>query len=513
MESISNNKRLAKNTLLLYFRMILLMAITLFTSRVVLQTLGVEDYGIYNVVGGFCAMFGILTSSLSTAISRFITVELGKDNIERVRQVFSTSIKVQLALGIVIAILGEAVGYWFMNTQMQIPVGREAAAAWVLHCSILAFIVSLLNVPFNACIVAHEKMSAFAYISILEAVLKLLIVYALLISGFDKLILYAILMFAVQGLLFAIYSLYCKRKFVECNGRTSFDKGLFGEMCKFAGWNFLGNGAAVLNNQGVNMVMNVFYGVVVNAARGISMQVNSAVQQFVSSFMMALNPQITKSYAAGDKQTAYELVCRGSKFSYLIMFMLALPIMLESSQILTLWLGEPPTDADIYVVWTLMATLTIVTGQTLLTLQLAHGDIKKYQIYVTLFGFLPFQLTWIGFAFGASAIWAFQIYFIVYYILIYVRLWLVHDKTGIPYGMFIKDVIIRIHAVTLISVIIPLTVVHLLPSSIGRLILTFAISIAITGVTSYFIGLNETEKGMINRLLIKIKNKIVKLQS
>lgn len=506
----SNNKRIAKNTLLLYFRMFLLMAITLFTSRVVLQTLGVEDYGIYNVVGGFVAMFGILTSSLSTAISRFITVELGKDNLERLRQVFSTSVKVQLAMAVLIAILGEAVGYWFMSNQMQIPEGRETATAWVLHFSILSFIVSLVNIPFNACIVAHEKMSAFAYISILEAALKLAIVYALLMSGYDKLILYAFLMLAVQALLFGIYSMYCKKHFAECNGNSTFDKNLFYEMWKFAGWNLLGNGAAVLNNQGVNMVMNVFFGVVVNAARGIAMQVNSAVQQFVGNFMMALNPQITKSYAAGDKQTAYELVCRGSKFSYLLMFMLALPIMLESNQILTLWLGEPPTDADAYVVWTLLGTLTIVTGQTLLTLQLAQGDIKKYQIYVTLFGFLPFPLTWLGFKLGAPTIWAFQIYFIVYYILIYVRLWLVHDKTGIPYGMFIKDVIGRTHVVTLFSIVIPLTVVFLLPPTFGRLILTFVLSMSVTGITAYCIGLNKIEKGMINRQLLKIKNKIIK---
>lgn len=506
----SNNKRIAKNTLLLYFRMFLLMAITLFTSRVVLQTLGVEDYGIYNVVGGFVAMFGILTSSLSTAISRFITVELGRNELVRLRQVFSTSIKVQLAMAIGIAILAEVVGNWFMNTQMQIPAGRETAAAWVLHCSVLSFVVSLLSIPFNACIVAHEKMSAFAYISILEAVLKLLIVYALLISGFDKLIMYACLMLSVQGLLFIIYSFYCKRKFEECSGKSTFDKQLFGEMWKFAGWNFLGNGAAVLNNQGVNMVMNVFFGVVVNAARGVAMQVNSAVQQFVGNFMMALNPQITKSYAAGDKQTAYELVCRGSKFSYLLMFLLDLPIMLESNQILTLWLGEPPTEAGAYVVWTLLGTLTIVTGQTLLTLQLAHGDIKKYQIYVSLFGFLPFPLTWLGFKLGAPAIWAFQIYFIVYYVLIYVRLWLVHDKTGIPYGMFIRDVIGRTHIVTLISIIIPIFIVFKLPPTFGRLILTFVLSMSITGLVAYYIGLNKTEKGMVNRQLIKIKSRIIK---
>lgn len=506
----SNNKRIAKNTLMLYMRMFLLMGISLYTSRVVLNTLGVEDYGVYNVVGGFVAMFGMLTSSLSGAISRFITVELGKGDLQRLRDVFSTSVKVQLIMSLVIAILGEAIGIWFMNTHMQIPEGREVAAQWVLHCSILSFIVSLINVPFNSTIIAHERMSAFAYISILEAIFKLGIVYILLLFGFDKLILYAILMLTVQVSLTSTYWIYCYRNFSETKGKSTFDKHLFCEMWSFAGWNLLGNGAYVLNTQGVNMVMNVFFGVVVNAARGIANQVNGAVQQFVNNFMMALSPQITKSYAVGDKQTAFALACRGAKFSCLLMFCLALPIIIEADQILSLWLGTPPEESASYVIWTLLASITTVTGQPLLTLQMAHGEIKKYQIYMTIFGFAPFPLTWIGYALGAPAVWSFIIYFIVYYILIYVRMWLVHDKTGLPYSMYLREVIGRTHLVSAISIILPLALVIIVPPSFTRLFFSCVLCILSVIVTSFYIGLTSGERTAILAQVKKITNRYVK---
>lgn len=508
-DSVSNNRRIAKNALLLYMRMFFLMGITLYTSRVVLNTLGVEDYGVYNVVGGFVAMFGILTSSLSGAISRFITVELGKGDLQRLRDVFSTSVQVQLVMSLVIAFLGEVIGIWFMNNYMQIPEGREIAARWVLHCSIFSFIVSLINVPFNSSIIAHERMSAFAYISILEAALKLGIVYLLLLSGFDKLIFYAILMLTIQILLTSIYCFFCRRNFSETRGKSTFDKHLFREMWCFAGWNLLGNGAYVLNTQGVNMVMNVFFGVVVNAARGIANQVNGAVQQFVYNFMVALSPQITKSYAIGDTQTAFTLACRGAKVSYLLMFCLALPIMMEAGQILSLWLGTPPDESVSYVIWTLLASITTVTGQPLMTLQMAHGDIKKYQICMTIFGFAPFPLSWIGYLLGAPAVWAFIIYFVVYYILIYVRIWLVHGSTGLPYSMYLHEVIGRTHLVSAISVILPLVWVFFIPPSISRLLLSCVLCILSAGITSFYVGLTSGERIAILAQVKKITNKFV----
>lgn len=506
-ESQINNKRVAKNTILLYMRMFLLMAISLFTSRVVLQTLGVDDFGIYNVVGGFVVMFSILTSSLTSAISRFITVELGKKNLLRLKVVFSISLSVQLIMSVIIAILAEIIGIWFLYNKMSIPDGRMTAAFWVLQCSLVVFIIGLLNVPFNSTIVAHEKMSAFAYISILEAALKLAVVYALYISPIDRLITYAVLLMLVQFILLSIYGIYCFRKFEECSPRLSFEKQLFKDMWGFAGWNLLGNGAYILNTQGVNMVMNVFFGVVANAARGVANQVSNAVQQFVNNFMMALTPQITKSYAAGETQEAFVLACRGARFSYFLMYFLSLPLMLEIDQILKLWLGVVPEQSSEFVIWTILAALTTVVGQTLVTLQMAHGNIKHYQIVITLWGFAPFPLTWIGYELGAPAIWAFIIYFIIYYILIYVRLYLVHGMTGIPYSLYLKDVVAKIHIVSIIAFIPPFMVVKSMDPTYVRILITGITSVAASSLAIYYLGMQPSER---KKIIGMVKSKIVK---
>lgn len=317
-DNISNNKRLARNTIMLYIRMLILMVIGLFTSRVILQALGVEDYGVNSVIAGFLSMFSIITGSMSRAISRFITVELGKGNLQRLKQVFSTSISVQLIMGLFIVLLIETFGSWFVANKMQIPVGRETAAQWCLHCATLTTFISLMNVPFNSAIVAHEKMSAFAYMTILDAVLKLAICYALYISPIDKLITYSILGVCVSAVTTSVYWIYSLRKFEETSFSFKFDKNLFKEIWGFAGWNLFAQTSWILNTQGINMLMNLFFGVIVNAARGIAVQVNGVIQGFVENFMMALNPQITKSYAAGDKDEAFKLACRGSRFSFYI---------------------------------------------------------------------------------------------------------------------------------------------------------------------------------------------------
>ncbi len=498
-DSAVNNRRIAKNTMMLYLRMFLLLGISLYTSRVVLQVLGVEDYGVYNAVGGFVAMFGMLSSTLSGAISRFITVELGKGNKERLRMVFSTSLKVQLLMAVVVAILAEIIGIWFLYNKMQIPDGRYDAAQWVLHCSIISFIISLFSVPFKSTIIAHEKMSAFAYISILEAALKLGIVFLLSSFAVDKLALYAVLLLAVQTILFFIYAGYCWKKFEECRGKSQFDKSVFREMWGFAGWSFFGNTAYVFNTQGVNMVMNVFFGVVVNAARGIANQVNGAVNQFVNNFTMAINPQIVKSYAVGNKEDSFRLVCRGAKFSFFLMYVISLPIMLEVDQILKIWLKTPPEGSSAFVVWTILASMTTVLGCTLLPLINATGDIKKYQIMMAVFGFSPFPLTWIAYKFGAPAIWAYPIFFVVYYILIYVRLWLVHDKTGIPYAMYFKEVVFRTHITGALALILPLAVVKLIEPSIARLFITCGVSVVSCGVVMMTIGLTPGERDKVEK--------------
>lgn len=510
LESSQNNKRIAKNTILLYLRMFLLMAISFFTSRVILQTLGIEDYGIYNVVGGFVTMFTMITGALSTAISRFLTVELGKGNVDSLRTVFSSSLMVQILLSIFVCIFAESIGIWFINTHMQIPDGREHATYWVLQSSILSFVVSLILVPYNALIIAHEKMSAFAYIGILEATLKLLIVYALWLSPIDQLVLYATLMFSVQALLFLIYRTYCTKKFEECKGKAKYNKQILKKIWRFAGWSLLGNGAGVLNVQGINMIMNVFFGVVVNASRGIANQINGVVQQFVMNFTTAINPQIIKSYSSGNKDYAYTLVCKGAKFSYYLMFCIALPVIMEADAILKIWLGTPPPQASEFVVWTLLGLLPMMIGFTLVTLINAHGDIKRYQIVITLFGIAPFPLSWIAFFMGYSVISSLVIFFIVYYILIYVRLIVVHAKTKIPYNMYIKKVIVPTHLTTLLSIVLPLIIINTIVPSIGRLFLTTLTCIIFSCLSIYTIGIDKEERLFVNSKVKLAINKIIK---
>lgn len=505
-DSQSNNKRIAKNTMLLYFRMFLLMIIGLYTSRVTLQVLGVEDYGIYNVVGGFVVMFNILTLTLTNAISRFITVELGKKNFERLKVVFSTSLNVQLLMSVVVAVFAEIIGIWFLDNKMVIPDGRYDATFWVLQFSILNFILGLINVPYNSVIVAHEKMSAFAYISLLEAALKLLVVYLLLVSPFDKLIVYAALLVSVQAILRLIYGVYCHKHFDECNGKMTFDVALFKDMWKFAGWNLLGSGAYTLNNQGVNMLMNVFFGVVVNAARGVANQVNGVLNQFVNSFTIAINPQITKSYSSGNKEYTFQLVCEGAKFSYLLLYCISLPIMLESDMILKLWLGNPPEHSSEFLIWTILSTLTVCTGNSLVTLIMAHGNIKKYQIIISCIGIAPFPLSWILFIYGYSAVWGFIVYFIIYYLLIYVRLWLVNSMTGIPISLYLKNVILKTHLITLLSIIPTLPVIIFIQQGFIRLLITSFVSVITCLFLVYMIGLSsEQRENVCNKIIRKFK--------
>lgn len=508
-ESNSDSKRIAKNTVMLYFRMILLMIIGLFTSRVILQALGVEDYGINSVIAGFLSMFGIITSSMSSAISRFITVELGKGNMVRLKQVFSTSISVQLFMGLLIVVLIETFGMWFVTTKMQIPEGREVAAQWCLHCATLTTFISLMNIPFNSAIVAHEKMSAFAYMTIVDAVLKLAICYALYISPADKLITYAILGVAVSIITTSIYWIYSLSKFEETSFSFRFDKSLFKEIWGFAGWNLFGQTSWILNTQGINMLMNLFFGVVVNAARGVAVQVNGIIQNFVNNFMMALNPQITKSYAAGDKDTAFRLACRGCRFSFYIMWLLSLPIMIESHQILELWLGTPPEQADAFVVWTILSTLATLLGNTMVTLQMAHGNIKHYQIWITIFGCFPFPLTWLAFELGAPSIVSYYIYVAVYWGLIYVRYHLVHGMTGIPAKMYLGGVVAKTHIVALLSAVVPVTIFLFIPESIVRLIIVGATSILSSCILIYAIGIDEAERYFIkDKVLSRITSKL-----
>ena len=327
-------------------------------------------------------MFSVLSGSLSTAISRFITYELGKGNKENLNKIFSSAVTIQFGLAGIIILLAETIGIWFLNIKMNIPEVRMEAANWVFQFSIITFAINLISVPYNASIIAHEKMSAFAYISILEAVGKLTIAYLITISPIDKLIFYAILMCVVALIVRLTYGNYCKRHFSECTYHFSWDKLLLKQMFGFAGWNFIGASSAILRDQGGNVVINLFCGPTVNAARGIAFQVNNAVNQFVTNFMTALNPQITKSYASGDKEYMMTLIFQGARLSFYMLFLLSLPILVNTHYILTLWLKIVPEHAVLFVQLILIFALSESISQPLITAMLATGKIRNYQIIV-----------------------------------------------------------------------------------------------------------------------------------
>ena len=510
-QTSDNNKRIAKNTLLLYVRMLFTMAVSLFTSRVILNTLGVEDYGINNVVGGIVTMFSVLSGSLSASISRFITFELGKGNLQRLKTIFSTGVNIQLGMSVLIIIIAEAVGIWFLNAKMNIPADRMVAANWVFQCAILTFVLNLLSVPYNAAIIAHEKMSAFAYISVVEVTLKLIIVYMLTISPFDRLKTYAVLLLWVGAVIRFIYGYYCKRHFEECTYHFVFDKPVLKEMTGFAGWNFLGNGAYMLNTQGVNILMNLYFGVAVNAARGIATQVDAALKQFVNNFTTAVNPQITKSYAQGDLAYMHKLVCRSAKFSAFLMMFFAVPIILETNTILTIWLKTVPDYAVIFLQWIIISSfMDTVLANSLVTSMFATGKIKRYQIIVTTVGCLVFPLSWIAFKLGFEPQVGYILYFFIYTILLFVRLYLLKDMVKLPVMMYIREVLYKLAPVIVVGFAIPGILILTMDASWLRLILVCLLSVLVTAASEYFIGLSNKEKDFVAEKIKLVIGKIKK---
>ena len=502
----NNNKRIAKNTLLLYFRMLFMMVVSLYTSRVILNALGVEDFGIYNVVGGVVAMFSVISGSLSAAISRFITYELGKGDQSKLNKIFSASVTIQLLLSLIIVVLIESVGVWFLNAKMTIPAERMTAANWVLQFSIVTFVIGLISVPYNAAIIAHEKMSAFAYISILEAVGKLAIAFLIMVSPMDRLIFYAILMCVVGLIVRFTYGHYCKKHFAECTYHFHWDKTLLKTMSGFAGWQFFGTGSYMLMTQGVNILLNFFFGPIVNAARGVAVQVDGVVQQFVNNFTTAINPQITKSYAAGNKEYMFQLIYSGAKYSFFLVLFFAVPIMLEANYILELWLKNVPEHTYSFLRLIVAIDLLYVLSNTMMTAMTATGDIKKYQIIVGGTGMLVFPIAWVCFYLGLPAETAFIIQFLIFVVQLIYRIFLLHQMIGLPIWEFVQKVIVKSVVVALFAFVIPTCFHYILPfGEFIRLVVVCIVSVISTILSIYVFGLSMPEKIFIKD---KIKNKI-----
>ncbi len=493
-DTSANNKRIAKNTLLLYVRMLFMMAISLFTSRVILGTLGVEDYGIQNVVGGIVAMFGFLNGSMSSATQRYITFALGKGDKDRLQTVFCTALQIHALIAVIIVLLGETVGLWFLYNKMQLPADRMNAAFWVLQCSIVSTVVMIVSVPYNACIIAHEKMSAFAYISVLEAVLKLVIVYLLLVFPFDKLIVLAVLTLIVQLFIRFCYSIYCHRHFEETKYRHVWDKTLFKEMNGFAVWSLWGNLSVVLYTQGLNMILNVFFGPVVNAARAIAVQVQGAVQQFVGNFQMALNPQITKNYASGNLEQMHSLMFRSARFSFLLLFFLSLPVLLETEFILTLWLKTVPENAVVFTQIMICISLIYTTANPCVIANQATGKVKVYQMVVggILLTILP--ISYIVLKLGAPAYSVFIVHFCVESVAQFTRMYMLRKLINLPVRQYLHNIYFPIVATVAVAIILP-TIIHLqLDNGWMRFIAVGFVSVLSVGASAFFIGFTKHER-------------------
>lgn len=439
-----NNKRIAKNTLMLYVKMGVMMLVQLYTSRVVLQTLGVDDFGIYNVVGGVVVLFSFLNAAMSSATQRFLNFELGKKDFVQVGRVFSMSMTVHFVIAGTVLILAETVGLWFLNSELNISADRMIAANWVYQFSVASTLLGILLVPYNATIIAYERMSFYAWTSILKALMLLGIVYLLVIGNTDKLILYAGLVFAVNALMQIVYIAYCRRVFPQTAIYKPFrDKKLFRELISFSGWSLFGGVANMSASQGINIVMNIFCGVAVNAAMGIANQVNAAVYQFVANFQTAFNPQIIKLYSSGETESFIRLIFRASKISYFMMFLLTLPLLLNTEFILGIWLGEVPEFAADFTRLTLaFALVDALSGPLWMSVQ-ATGEIRNYQLIVSAFIFsnLPFAilLLWLG----APPVWVLVLKVFINIVVTVWRSFYLKGKVGLPTWKFLKEVLGR----------------------------------------------------------------------
>lgn len=498
-----NNKRIAKNTLMLYIRMLFTMGVSLFTSRVILQTLGIEDYGIYSVVGGIITMFAFINGGMISATQRFLTFEIGKGNLSQLKKVFSTSLQIHALIAFVIVLLGETVGLWFLYEKMVIPSERLLAALWVYQCSIIACVINIMSVPYNADIIAHEKMSAFAYISIVEVILKLAIVYMLYVTPWDKLITYSIFILIVQLIIRCIYAHYCNKHFEESHYCHQIDKSLFKEMFAFAGWSFWGNLAGVLYTQGLNMMLNIFFGPIVNAARGIAVQVQAAVQQFVGNFQVALNPQITKNYATGELVQMHILMFRSARFSFFLLFLLTLPILLETNYILTLWLETVPNDAVVFTRWMIGISLIYTIANPCVVANQATGKVKVYQAVVGGILLLILPISYIVLKLGAPAYSVYIVHFCVEMVAQFARMYMLRKLIKLPLFAYLRNIYLPVIVVVIVSSILPFYLYLQLTESFVTFIIVSVISVFSVGITTLILGFTKDERNFLYRMTIQ----------
>lgn len=509
-EILLNNKTIAKNTLFMYFRMFFIMCVSLYTSRVVLATLGFSDYGIYNVVGGIIAMFGFLNGAMTNMTSRFITYYLGQKDYCRLNDVFSMAFFIHLCIALIILLLGETVGLWFFYNKMVIPEERITAALLVYQLSIASTIMAIIVVPFSSTIIAHEKMSVYAYISVVESILRLVVVYWLILFSYDKLIFYAILVFIIQVLVFLFNLLYCHHNFVESKIKRVWDIMMLKEMGKFTGWSMFGNFSYVFYTQGLNILINMFCGPVVNAARGICSQVENAVMQFAVSIQTAINPQIIKSYSQNDFERMKMLIFASSKYCFFLMLLISLPILFGADFILYLWLGKYPEHTANFLRLTLLCVLLDTLINPLYTANLATGKVAIYNKRLSILSLSFIPITYLGIKYTGIAEIVFILNVIRNMFGIVVRMFIMRSQLTISIREYVYKVASKVILVSFVALIIPLFVYFRIGAesflTFVSISMTSAISILLT---VYFVGLESKEKKFLSqKVQLLIVNKL-----
>ncbi len=503
--SASGNKKIAKNTLFLYFRMLFTMLVSLYTSRVVLQYLGVEDYGTYQTVGGIVGMLSFLNGVLNTGTSRFLTFELGRGDKDKLHRTFCTSLNLHVGMALIVVMAAETVGLWFFYNKLGIPQDRVDVAFWVYQLSIVTSVISITQVPYGASIISHEKMDLYAYVSIVEVVLKLLIVYMLTITPYDRLIVYAVLLFIVQCGIAMFYRYYCVRHFEETRYQLVHDKAVLKDIFGFSGWTVITHASIALNNQGFIILTNMFFGPAVVTARAIALQVNMAANQFVNNFRTAVNPQVVKRYAAGDVEGSNHLVLSSTLYSFFLMYLLSLPILLLAEPLLKLWLGNVPEYSVIFLQIVIVESLFCVFDTGFYTALYAKGRLKENAIISPSIGFILFPIVYILFKNGYSPVVLSWLSLAKYMLLgLVIKPVLLHKVANFKYSQFLP-----IFARCLLVVIVSSPIVALVDKylfadmpNFVHLVCTSAFSIVISGICIYYLGLDKSTRLRITHFVI-----------
>lgn len=509
---MSSNKTIAKNTLFLYFRMILVMGVSLFTSRIVLQELGVSDYGIYSLVGGIVALFGFFNAAMSSATQRYLSFDIGKGDQGKLRKTFSVTLSIHAGIALLVLILAETIGLWYVNYKMVFPTERSFAVNVVYQFSVFSFLLGIIQVPYNALIIARERMNVYAYVSILEVILKLIIVFMLVYFGSDKLITYAILTFVVSFIIRVMYQLYCRKHFQESKYKFEYDKEYYRELMSYSGWNLFGNIAAVARGQGNNMVLNFFFGVIANAAYGITMVVQGAVSSFITNFMVAVNPQITKTFAKGDISSMHRLINQSSKFSFLLALLLISPVILNIDFILELWLVNPPEFSAEMISVALLCMLVDTLSGPLMTGIQATGRIKSYQAVVGILVFLNLPISYfiLRFNLSSSPVIIFKIWLGISIVSLFLRLYYLKIQADYKLRSFFSDVFLKVLGIAILSCMLGLGSMYLFKEkTILSVLVQSILYLGVLVVSVYFLILNRNEKQFILGVSQKFIKKII----